>query len=115
MNKTNLKRYAPQARKDVIEAVTAVLGADEHASRLETELSRQHSAALAQMVAPPPVPTPPPAACDPGIRNFARRAADAEGLREVMETVRLELEQDASLRVDIECRVYRDGEGGDKA
>ena len=40
MNKTNLKRYAPQARKDVIEAVTArahMLGLTEVAGQLHAE------------------------------------------------------------------------------
>ena len=97
----------------VIEAAVAALAADEHVIRLDAELSRQHGAALKLMVAPPPpLPPPPPPRPSPSVRNIERRSADAAAVTEVMQTLQQALQEDASLRVDIDCRVYREGDGG---
>ncbi|QCO67005.1 phage resistance protein [Luteimonas yindakuii] len=97
----------------VIEAAVAALASDEHVIRLDAELSRQHGAALKLMVAPPPpLPPPPPPRPSPSIRNIERRSADAAAVTEVMQTLQQALQEDASLRVDIDCRVYREGDGG---
>jgi len=97
----------------VIEAAVAALASDEHVIRLDAELSRQHGAALKLMVAPPPpLPPPPPPRPSPSVRNIERRSADAAAVTEVMQTLQQALQEDASLRVDIDCRVYREGDGG---
>ena len=44
----------------VLDAAVAALAADEHVTRLDAELSRQHGAALKLMVVAPPPPPPPP-------------------------------------------------------
>ena len=94
----------------VIDAAVAALAADEHVTRLDAELSRQHGAALKLMVAPPP-PLPPPPPPSPSVRNIERRSADAMAVTEVMQELQQALQADASLRVDIDCRVYRAGDG----
>ena len=95
----------------VIEAAVAALASDEHVTRLDAELSRQHGAALKLMVAPPPpLPSPPPPP-SPSVRNIERRSADAMAVTEVMQELQQALQADASLRVDIDCRVYRAGDG----
>lgn len=95
----------------VLDATMAALAADEHVTRLDTELSRQHEAALKLMVVPPPVPPPPPPPSPSLVRNIERRSADAAAVSEVMQELKQVLQEDASLRVDIECRVYRKGGG----
>ena len=97
----------------VIEAAVAALASDEHVIRLDAELSRQHGAALKLMVAPPPpLPPPPPPRPSPSIRNIERRSADAAAVTAVMQELQQALKEDDSLRVDIDCRVYREGDGG---
>jgi len=99
----------------VLDAVVAALSADEHVTKLDAELSRQHGAALKLMVVasppapPPPAPVPPSL---PAVRSIERRSADAAAVNEVMRELQQTLDEDPSLRVDIECRVYRDGGGG---
>jgi hypothetical protein len=98
----------------VIDTVKAALAADEHVTRLDAELSRQHGAALKLMVAPPPLPpspSPPPRPTGP-VRTIERRSADAAAVTAVMQELQQALQEDASLRVDIDCRVYREGDGG---
>lgn len=95
----------------VLDAAVAALAADEHVTRLDAELSRQHGAALKLMVvAPPPPPLPPTSQF--AVRSIERRSADAAGVTEVMRELQQTLDEDPSLRVDIECRVYRDSGGG---
>lgn len=99
----------------VLDAVVAALAADEHVTKLDAELSRQHGAALKLMVVasppapPPPAPVPPSL---PAVRSIERRSADTAAVTEVMRELQQTLDEDPSLRVDIECRVYRDGGGG---
>ena len=95
-------------------AVVAALAADEHVTRLDAELSRQHGAALKLMVVAPPPAPPPPAPVPPSlpaVRSIERRSADAAAVTEVMRELQQTLDEDPSLRVDIECRVYRDRGG----
>ena len=98
----------------VIEGARAALAADEHVIRLDAELSRQHGAALRLMVAPPVAPRPPPPVppSAPTAHKIERRAADVAGVGEVMQELQQALREDASLRVDIECRLYRNGGDG---
>ena len=95
----------------VLDAAVAALAADEHVTRLDAELSRQHGAALKLMVVAPPPPPPPPTS-QFAVRSIERRSADAAAVTEVMRELQQTLDEDPSLRVDIECRVYRDGGGG---
>lgn len=98
----------------VIDAAVAALTADEHVTRLDAELSRQHGAALKLMVAPPPPAPSPPAPVPPSppaVRSIERRSADAAAVTEVMRELQQSLKEDPSLRADIECRVYRDDGG----
>ena len=95
----------------VIDATKAALAADEHVTRLDAELSRQHGAALKLMVAPPPLPPPPPPRPSGPVRTIERRSADAAAVTSVMQELQQAMQEDASLRVDIECRVYREGGG----
>lgn len=99
----------------VLDAVVASLAADEHVTRLDADLSRQHAVALRLMAgAPTPVPPPPPAPArpsPPAVRSIERRSADAAAVTEVMRELQQTLDEDPSLRVDIECRVYRDSGG----
>ena len=95
----------------VLDAAVAALAADEHVTRLDAELSRQHGAALKLMVVAPPPPPPPPTS-QFAVRSIERRSADAAAVTEVMRELQQTLDEDPSLRVDIECRVYRDSGGG---
>jgi hypothetical protein len=98
----------------VIDATMAALAADEHVVRLDAELSRQHGAALKLMVAPPsppPPPPPPPSQPSASVRSIERRSADAAAVTAVMQELQQAMQEDSSLRADIQCRVYREGSG----
>lgn len=107
-----------EAAVAVATAVAAALQDDEHVTSLATQLETQHRQALSLITAPivPPPASPPPPVPPPSVGgetlNIVRKSADARVLREVMDEVKKSLDEDDSLRVDIECRVYRTNEGG---
>jgi hypothetical protein len=92
--------------------MVAALSDDEHVTQLDSQLRRQHAAAL-ELIAgtPPPQPPQPAPKPSPGERTITRRSADAGALSEVMREVQQALAQDKALRVDIDLRMYRHDEG----
>lgn len=113
-----LETFRGQSRTDapavaVIEAMVAALSDDEHVTQLDSQLRRQHAAAL-ELIAgtPPPQPPQPAPKPSPGERTITRRSADAGALSDVMREVQQALAQDEALRVDIDLRMYRHDEGG---
>lgn len=102
----------------VATTVATALQDDEHVTSLATQLDAQHRQALQLITAPvglPPIPkpAPPPHPLSTGGRSHSivRKSADARALREVMDEVKKSLDDDDSLRVDIECRIYRATDG----
>jgi len=96
------------AAVQVLDGVKNTLAADEHVTALGTQLESQQRAALALMAPPaaPPTQQPRTSATHPGARNIVKRSADRDALRDVMHDLEKSMSEDASLRVDIDCRLY---------
>lgn len=92
----------------VLDGVKKALAGDEHVTALAANLDSQQRAALALMAAPAAPPTV-PANMGNGhsaVRSIVRRSADRDALRAVVHDVEESMSKDASLRVDIDCRLY---------
>lgn len=101
-------------------AVAEALRDDEHVTSLSKQVSAQHRKALELITAPtvkPPQPSPPakPQPAGAELRSDVRTAVDARGLGEIMGEMKKSLEEDPSLRADIQYRIYRTEEGGSGA
>lgn len=103
------------AASAIVAALAAALGDDEHVTALATQLTEQHRRALALLdersgVAPPepgpgPGPVVPPRPRE--VRSWRKQAIASGDARRLMAEVDAELGRDPTLRVDIECRVFR--------
>lgn len=90
----------------VASSINEALANDEHVTALATQLDAEQRAALRLMApvpAAPPPSTPPPG---PIARSIARQGAQLGEVRAVMREVEDALGKDATLRVDIDCRLY---------
>lgn len=101
-----------QKATGLLDAMAAALVDDEHVTALAPCLKTQHDQALASLTSTPtepqpePEPEPPQPTAPPGARRINKHALNRDGVAQAMQELRKALDEDSTLRADIDCRIY---------